>query len=159
MAKHLATWCASVYRDSVLAIIAKRGTIVPLLGPNVTRQSLVPLVALTAIFAAGLSVLAARGVAASQSTGSLWGFELQLILTLWVLADRRNRGFRVPYEFDTFVFFAWPAVVPYYLYRSRGRRGLLLGAGIWALYIAPYVTALIVQIARNRSRSNCDHWM
>src|SRR5882724_1752579 len=32
MAKHLATWCASVYRDSVLAIIAKRRTIVPLFG-------------------------------------------------------------------------------------------------------------------------------
>ena len=194
MAKHLATWCASVYRDSVLAIIAKRRTIVPLFGrrecsneptklriddalmqahvvaqelrgelfggPKLVarilngqaaslRQSLVPLVALTAIFAAGLSVLAARGVAGSQSTGLLWSFEFQLILTLWVLADRRNRGFRVPYEFNTFVFFAWPAVVPYYLYRSRGRRGLLLGAGVWALYIAPYVTALIVQIARN----------
>ena len=59
-----------------------------------------------------------------------------------MLADRRKRGLRVPHEFDTFVFFAWPAVVPYYLYRSRGRRGLLLGAGIWALYIAPYVTSV-----------------
>ena len=113
------------------------------------RQSFLPLVALTAIFAAGLSVLAARGVAGSQSTGLLWSFEFQLILTLWVLADRRNRGFRVPYEFNTFVFFAWPAVVPYYLYRSRGRGGLLLGAGIWTLYIAPYLSALLVRIARN----------
>src|SRR6266571_7936534 len=26
MGKHLAIWCASVYRDSVLAIIARRGT-------------------------------------------------------------------------------------------------------------------------------------
>jgi hypothetical protein len=113
------------------------------------RQSFLPLVALAAIFAAGLSVFAARGVAASRSIELLWSFEFPLILALWVLADRRNRGFSVPYEFDTFVFFAWPAVVPYYLYRSRGRGGLLLGAGIWALYIAPYLTALLVRIARN----------
>ena len=115
------------------------------------RQSFLPLVALTVIFATGLSIFAARGVAASRSTELLWSFEFQLILTLWVAADRRNRGFSLPYEFDTFVFFAWPAVVPYYLYRSRGRRGLLLGAGIWALYIAPYLTALTVRIARNAS--------
>jgi len=113
------------------------------------RQSFLPLVALAAIFAAGLSVFAARGVAASRSTELLWRFEFQLILALWVLADRRNRGFSVPYEFDTFVFFAWPVVVPYYLYRSRGRGGLLLGAGIWALYIAPYLTALVVRMAWN----------
>jgi hypothetical protein len=114
------------------------------------RQSFLPLVALTAIFAAGLSIFAAQGVAAFRSTELLWSFGFQLLLTSWVLADRQNRGgFSIPYEFDTFVFFAWPAVVPYYLYRSRGRRGLLLGAGIWALYIAPYLTALIVRIARN----------
>lgn len=75
------------------------------------RQSSLPLVALTAIFATGLSIFAARGVAASRSTEFLWSFEFQLILTLWVAADRRNRGFSLPYEFDTFVFFAWPAVV------------------------------------------------
>jgi hypothetical protein len=112
------------------------------------RQSFLPLLALAAIFAAGLSVFAARGVAASRSTELLCSFEFQLILALWVLADRRNRGFSVPYEFDTFVFFAWPAVVLYY-YRSRERSGLLLGAGILALYIAPYLTALLVRIARN----------
>jgi len=154
MAKHLATWCDSVWRDSVLTFTfrAKKALKTdvnrhPLAawelfgGPKLVarilngqaaslRQPFLPLVALAAIFAAGLSVFAARGVAASRSTELLWSFEFQLILALWVLADRRNRGFSVPYEFDTFVFFAWPAVVPYYLYRSRGRGGLFLGAGI-----------------------------
>jgi hypothetical protein len=73
-----------------------------------------------------------------------------LILTWWVQADRRDRDFSVPYEFDAFVFLAWPVVVPYYLYRSRGRRGLLLGVGIWGLYVAPAFVATVVQIALSR---------
>jgi len=40
-------------------------------------------------------------------------------------SDRKARNFSVPFEFDAFVFFAWPLVLPWYFYRSRGKRGLL----------------------------------
>lgn len=110
-------------------------------------KSLIPLIALTAISAVGLSVLVLHGHDAPETTQLLWTFEFSLILTLWVRADRQVRGFSVPFEFDAFVFFAWPAVVPYYLYRSRGGRGLLLGVGIWGLNITPSVTAQLVRIA------------
>jgi hypothetical protein len=113
-------------------------------------KSLMPLVALTAIFAVGLSVFSFHGVEASGATKLLWRFEFALILTSWVHVDRRVRGFSVPFEFDTFVFFAWPLVVPYYLYRSRGGRGLLFGAGICGLAIAPYLAAQLVHIALRR---------
>jgi hypothetical protein len=111
-------------------------------------KSLIPLVALTAIFALELSVLAAHRASVPQATELLWSFEFSLILTWWVQVDRRARGFSVPYEFEVFVFFGWPVVVPYYLYRSRGRRGLLLGAGICGLYVAPAFAAAIVQVAQ-----------
>jgi hypothetical protein len=88
-----------------------------------------------------------HGRDAPETTQLLWTFEFSLILTLWVRADRQVRGFSVPFEFDAFVFFAWPAVVHYYLYRSRGGRGLLLGVGIWGLNITPPVTAQLVRIA------------
>ncbi len=113
-------------------------------------KSLVPLVALTAVYAVGLSVFVVHGLNAPDATQLLWGFEFRLILALWVRADRLFRGFSVPFEFDAFVFFAWPVVVPYYLYRSRGGRGLLLGAGILGLYITPYVTAQLAHIALTR---------
>ncbi len=110
-------------------------------------QSLIPLVVLTAIFAVGLSFLAVHGLGAPGRAELLWTFEFRLILAWWVRVDRRVRGFSVPFEFDAFVFFAWPFVVPYYLYRTRGRRGLFFGAGIWGLYITPYLTAHVVRIA------------
>ena len=113
-------------------------------------KSLIPLVALTAIFAVGLSVLVLHGLDGPETTQLLWRFEFSLILALWVRADRQVRGFSVPFEFDAFVFFGWPIVVPYYLYRTRGGRGLLLAAGIWGLQIVPSATAQLVRFALTR---------
>ena len=107
-------------------------------------KSLIPLVALTAIFAVGLSVLAVHDLGASDPTILLYTFEFRLIFTWWVRFDIRARAVSVPFEFDAFVFFAWPIVVPYYLWRSRGLRGLIFGVGIWALYITPDLTARLV---------------
>ena len=68
------------------------------------------------------------------------------MLTFWVHFDKRACGFRVPYEFDAFVFFAWSIVIPYYMYKTRAKRGLLWGAGVWGLFIAPFLAAAIVKV-------------
>jgi len=109
-------------------------------------KSLAPLVVLTAIFALGLSILAAHGVDVPGTTELLWTFEFRLILTWWVYADSSARGFSAPFEFEALVFWAWPFVVPYYLCRSRGPRGLLFGVGIWGLYAAPNVIASVIHV-------------
>jgi hypothetical protein len=101
---------------------------------------------LTAIYTIGLSVLAAQAAfiqPPDQSRG-LWTIIFGLILTWWVYADRVQRKFRLAFEFEYFVLFAWPIVVPYYLYRRLGRRGLLFGLGIWGLYVVPFVVAAFV---------------
>jgi hypothetical protein len=109
-------------------------------------KSLTPLVALAAIFALGLSICAAYGVGNPETTELLWIFEFRLLLTCWVHADSRARVFEVPFEFDAFVFWAWPIVVPYYLYRSRGGRGFLLALGIWGLYEMPYFAGMLIHL-------------
>jgi hypothetical protein len=53
----------------------------------------------------------------------------------------------MPFEFEAFVVFLWPIVLPFYLYRTRGWHGLLLGAGLWALYLVPAIAALLVNLA------------
>jgi len=45
-------------------------------------------------------------------------------LALWVLADARQRRRSLPYDFDAFVFFAWPFIVPIYLFQTRGWRAI-----------------------------------
>ena len=73
---------------------------------------------------------------------------LALILASWVVADAHKRQRKLSYDYDGFVFFAWPIVVPIYLFQTRGARAfltLLCFAGIWLVAIIPAVTAFILQ--------------
>jgi len=107
-----------------------------------TRQFEIALAALTILFASGLSVNAAHGVfVISGATRRFWSLLFGLILVCWLRADRPGRSFNAPYEFDMFAWAAWPIVVPYYLYRTRGGRGLLLVAVMLGLLVAPIVIA------------------
>jgi hypothetical protein len=92
-----------------------------------TVKYLIALVVLTLIYTFGLSILTVHGGQASSVSISRWYYGFALVLIAWVRADRRVHEFQSPFEFDVFLFFAWPVVVPYYLYRTRGGRGLLLG--------------------------------
>jgi hypothetical protein len=57
-------------------------------------------------------------------------------LGLWVISDAQERGRSLPYDFGTFVFFAWGLLVPWYLFSTRGWRGLLVIGGFVLLYLA-----------------------
>ena len=103
---------------------------------------------MTAIYAIGLLVLASHGYSARpESTSLLWGFEFQTLLAVWVRMDRRRRNVSLPFEFDAFVFFGWPVALPYYLYRTRGSRGLLVTVVVYMLEAAPAVISAIVRVA------------
>lgn len=113
---------------------------------QIWSKSLIPLFLLAAIFALGLSILALRGRDPADSTILFWRLTFGLMLVYWVRIDAKARRYSAPFDFDSFVFFAWPAFVPYYLYQTRGRRGLLLSAGILGLNIAPSFVAALIRI-------------
>ncbi|HEV7475040.1 MAG TPA: hypothetical protein VGN90_13390 [Pyrinomonadaceae bacterium] len=54
------------------------------------------------------------------SAGFLW------IVGWWLLADSRKRGVPCIYDMGLFLQIAWPFVMPYYLLKTRGARGLLV---------------------------------
>jgi hypothetical protein len=113
-----------------------------------TSKLEIAFVALTVISAADLSAIAYRGsFVLPESTKLLWQLLSATIWVCWVRADRRGREFRAPFEFDAFVFFAWPIVVPYYLCQTRGWRGLLLVLAMGGLVIAPAVVAAFAFVA------------
>jgi len=59
---------------------------------------------------------------------------LSFVVASWVIADARKRGRQLCYDYDSFVYFAWPVVLPVYLFQTRGARAfltLLCFAGIW----------------------------
>jgi hypothetical protein len=86
------------------------------------------------------AVLAAPAMArqAMPDAGLAGTFALSLILALWVLADARKRGRALCYDFGSFVFFAWPLVLPAYLFQTRRWKAsftLLCFGGLWLLHL------------------------
>ncbi len=77
------------------------------------------------IFAlASLSIMSTAD--ANRSTADLMAqLALPLVLSIWVLSDAHKRGRNLCYDYDTFVFLAWPIIVPVYLFQTRGVRALL----------------------------------
>jgi hypothetical protein len=98
---------------------------------------LVALILLSVLGAFGFSTFALRGATASPLPRFVWALSFAVILTGWVREDRLARGYTVPFEFDAFVLFAWPVMMPYYLVQTRGWRGLYVAAGLFGLFAAP----------------------
>ena len=68
-----------------------------------------------------------------------WG--LSLLLVWWVEADARETGYRPCFEYNAFMFFGWPVLLPHYLLRTRGRHGFLLIFYFLALLFGPAAIA------------------
>jgi hypothetical protein len=60
-------------------------------------------------------------------------------IALWVLADAQRGRRSLPYDFGSFVFFAWWVLVPIYLFSTRGWRGLIPLGWFILLYLAAAV--------------------
>ena len=70
------------------------------------------------------------------------------IVASWVMADARKRGRQLCYDYDSFVYFMWPVVVPVYLFQTRGVRALLTllcFAGIWLIAALAAGVAFLVR--------------
>jgi hypothetical protein len=70
------------------------------------------------------------------------------IMASWVLADARRRRQKLPYDFGSFVFFAWPVVVPIYLFATRGWRAFGTLGLYFLIYLAAAFTGVIPLVLR-----------
>lgn len=68
----------------------------------------------------------------------------------WIHADRKRCQAGLPFEFDAFVFFAWPFLVPYYLVRTRRARAAAPSVLLWTLYALPFAVAMLGAISSVR---------
>lgn len=91
--------------------------------------SLASLAILTLIFNSARIVFALQHLHLPPELETVWSLYTRLFIGCWVYLDRRRSRVGLPFEFEAFVFFAWPLFLPYYLYKSRGPlRGILLTA-------------------------------
>jgi hypothetical protein len=63
---------------------------------------------------------------------------------LWLQKDSQRSGVGVVLDWGMFVWFAWPVVIPWYAFKSRGPGGWRLLIGLVALICSAYVTGFAV---------------
>jgi len=73
---------------------------------------------------------------------------LSLVIASWVLADARKRGRRLCYDYDSFVYFAWPVVGTAYLFQTRGWRALLTLLCFAAIWLVAVICGAAVSLVR-----------
>jgi hypothetical protein len=90
----------------------------------------------------GVAVCAAYSAAAPAGflvlywVGVAWGF------SWWVVSDCRARGLPASIDDGSFVFWAWPVSVPYYVLKTRGFRGCGTLIALIATYLVTYLLSL-----------------
>ena len=65
------------------------------------------------------------------------------IVGWWLLRDSRSRGIAWSCDVGMFLYIAWPLIMPYYLVKSRGAKGLLVILG----FVSAFVAALVMGMA------------
>ena len=79
-----------------------------------------------------------RGFTVASGIGLLW------ILGWWLRRDHRLRGIPWIYDMGMFLYMVWPFIMPYYLIKSRGTRGLLGILGFMGAYLGGLVVGVTV---------------
>ena len=60
----------------------------------------------------------------------------------WLLRDSRKRGVAWIFDMGLFLYLAWPFVMPYYLLKTRGAKGLLVILGFAGVFIGATVAGM-----------------
>lgn len=74
------------------------------------------------------------------------GLALSLGIVFWLKRDMRIRHYHPAFDSRTFLFFAWPLVGPYYLFRARGWKAIGPIVGFVALYAGGGVLGHVVGV-------------
>lgn len=91
-----------------------------------------------------LYVLARREPAPVVSTYLLIAPAITTVL--WLQQDARRHHVGPVQDWGFFIWFGWILLLPWYAFKSRGRRGWLFLVGVALLWIPMYVTAGILSL-------------
>jgi hypothetical protein len=74
-----------------------------------------------------------------------WAAQLWII-GWWLRADSRKRGVAGALDLGLFLSLAWPLIMPYYLVKTRGAKGLLVILGFIGVYVGAALVGIIVSV-------------
>ena len=109
------------------------------------RQSLL----LSALYVASITGLwvvysvlcAAASLAPLDGVNVLWSLGIGILVVWWVRTDGHPSRYWPCFDYGTFMLAWWPVLLPHYLVRTRGFKGLLIYAGMVAVLILTAIMA------------------
>ncbi len=75
-----------------------------------------------------------------------WAAQLWII-GWWLRTDSRKRGVVWVYDLGFFLCIAWPIVMPYYLVKTRGVKGIFVVLGFVGAYVGATIAGIIFSVA------------
>jgi len=74
------------------------------------------------------------------TVGMLWA------VGWWLRTDSRRRAVLSVYDLGFFLYLAWPILMPYYLLKTRGAKGLLVMLGFVVAYIGAALVGMVLSV-------------
>jgi hypothetical protein len=100
---------------------------------------------LSAVFCSlAAAVYAATQVEPSPVVALLLAGGPLLAVILWLQKDAQRTGVGAVQDLGYFLMLAWPIVIPWYAFKTRGRAGWALLLGLFGLIVSAWLTALAV---------------
>src|SRR2546429_8294213 len=108
-----------------------------------THAPLRPAVTVAAIATVYAAAYALLGTAPQPLVGLYIRVGPPLSLISWTIADLRGTELAAIYDWGLLQCMAWPVLIPWYLKRRYGRRGVPLLGGVVVLLLDPYLVAAV----------------
>jgi hypothetical protein len=100
---------------------------------------------LAALFSSvATAIYAATQVEPSAVVGLFLSSGPLLAVILWLQKDAQRTGVGGVQDWGYFLLLAWPILIPWYAFKTRGRAGWVLSLGLLALIISTSVTRFAV---------------
>jgi len=92
--------------------------------------------------ARGIYVVIEGGAPAFITFLSALGFVW--LIGWWLRRDSRLRNLTSVYDLGMFLYILWPCIMPYYLLKTRGARGVLVVLGFVVAYVGGYLVGVTI---------------
>jgi hypothetical protein len=79
----------------------------------------------------------------------LYALGLLWVIGWWLLRDSRKRGVQWAFDMGLFLYIAWPLIMPYYLLKTRGAKGLLVILGFVGVYLGALLAGVVLYVLLN----------
>jgi hypothetical protein len=76
----------------------------------------------------------------------MYAFGFLWLIGWWLVRDSRKRGVDLVLDVGLFLYIAWPLVMPYYLLKTRGAKGLFVILGFLGVYLGGAVVGAVFYV-------------